>query len=48
MFPTIAAEKIKTGILGSVAFFPPKIMPFMRYFVKKYSRVGQATDDKII
>jgi hypothetical protein len=39
MFGPEVIEKIKTRILGLKTFFPPKVVPFMRY-VEKYCRAG--------
>jgi hypothetical protein len=36
----------ETHILYAITFFPPKIVPFLRY-VEKYCKDGQATDDNM-
>jgi len=40
-------EKIETHFMLNNFFFPPKIMPFMRWCGKILYRVGQATDDNM-
>jgi hypothetical protein len=39
-------KEMKTHILRSMTFFPPKIMPFTDN-VEKYCRAGQATVDNM-
>jgi hypothetical protein len=46
MFQKTVVENIPTHSLCSVTFFPPKIVPFMRY-AEKYCRAALATGDNI-
>ena len=47
MFQAKFVEKIKTHILCSVVYFPPKIVTFMKQCGKKYGKVGEVTDNII-
>ena len=47
IFQTEVIEKIKTHILCSISFFPPKVWRLWDN-VEKYGRTRQATDDNIV
>jgi hypothetical protein len=48
IFQIKVVEKIRTHILCSIIFFPPKILPFFLDNAEKYDTARQAIDDSTV